>query len=53
MPVLADQSLYTGSERSFYRVLHAYGQAHRRGRATPPQELGGDIRGVVQTPAPA
>ncbi|MFI0403958.1 MAG: DDE-type integrase/transposase/recombinase, partial [Cyanobium sp.] len=27
-----------GSERSFYRVLHAYGQAHRRGRARPPQE---------------
>ncbi|WP_255094483.1 DDE-type integrase/transposase/recombinase [Synechococcus sp. J7-Johnson] len=26
------------SERSFYRVLHALGQAHRRGWARPPQE---------------
>jgi transposase InsO family protein len=33
VPILADQSLYIGSERSFYRVLHAHGQAHRRGRA--------------------
>jgi transposase InsO family protein len=38
VPVLADQDLYIGSERSFYRVLHAHGQAHRRGRARPPQE---------------
>ena len=38
MPVLADRGLYIGSERSFYRVLHAHGQAHRRGRAWPPQE---------------
>jgi len=36
--VLADRGLYIGSERSFYRVLHAHGQAHRRGRARPPQE---------------
>ncbi len=38
MPVLADRGLYIGTERSFYRVLHAHGQAHRRGRARPPQE---------------
>jgi transposase InsO family protein len=38
VPILADQGLYIGSERSFYRVLHAHGQAHRRGRARPPQE---------------
>jgi transposase InsO family protein len=38
VPVLADRGLYIGSERSFYRVLHAHGQAHRRGRARPPQE---------------
>ena len=38
VPVLADRGLYICSERSFYRVLHAYGQAHRRGRARPPQE---------------
>ena len=25
VPVLADRGLYTGSERSFYRVLHAHG----------------------------
>ena len=36
--VLADKCLYIGSERSFYRVLHANGQAHRRGMARPPQE---------------
>jgi transposase InsO family protein len=35
---LADRGLYIGSERSFYRVLHAHGQVHRRGRARPPQE---------------
>jgi transposase/transposase-like protein len=38
VPVLADRGVYIGSERSFYRVLHAHGQAHRRGRARPPQE---------------
>ena len=30
--------VYIGSERSFYRVLHAHGQAQRRGRARSPQE---------------
>jgi putative transposase len=38
VPILADRGLYIGSERSFYRVLHDHGQAHRRGRARPPQE---------------
>jgi transposase InsO family protein len=38
VPVLADRGLYIGSERSFYRVLYAHGQAYRRGRARPPQE---------------
>ena len=38
VPVLADRGLYIGSERSFYRVLHAHGQAHRWGRARPLQE---------------
>jgi len=38
VPVLADRGLYIGSERSYYRVLHAHGQVHRRGRARPPQE---------------
>jgi putative transposase len=36
--ILADRGGYIGSERSIYRVLHAHGQAHRRGRARPPQE---------------
>jgi putative transposase len=38
VPALADRGVYIGSERSFYRVLHAHGQAHHRGRARPPQE---------------
>ena len=38
VPALADQGVYIGSERSFYRVLHDHGQAHHRGRARPPQE---------------
>ncbi len=38
VPVLADRGLYIGSERSYYRVLHAHGKDHRRGRARPPQE---------------
>ena len=38
VPPLADRGLYIGSERSFYRVLHAHSQVHRRGRARPPQE---------------
>ena len=36
--VLADRGLYIGSVRSFYRVSHAHGQVHRRGRARQPQE---------------
>jgi putative transposase len=38
VPILADRSRYIGSERSFYRVLHAHGQAHQRGRARHPQK---------------
>jgi putative transposase len=38
VPALADRGLSIGSERSFYRVLHAHGQAHRRGRARPPPQ---------------
>ncbi len=38
VPVLTDLGLYIGSVCSFYRVLHADGQVHRRGRARPPQE---------------
>jgi transposase InsO family protein len=38
VPVLADRGPYSHSEHSFYRVLLAHGQAHRRWRARPPQE---------------
>jgi transposase len=38
VPILADRGLFIGSERSFYRVLHAHSQVHRRGRARPPQQ---------------
>ena len=38
VPVLADRGLFIGSELSCYRVLHADGQADRRGRARPPRE---------------
>ena len=37
VPILADRGLYIGSERSFYRVLHAQGQVHRSGRAGRPR----------------
>jgi len=36
VPMLADQGEYIASESSFYRVLRAAGQLHRRGRAQPP-----------------
>lgn len=36
MPRLADQGRYIGSESSFYRVLRAADQQHRRGRCKPP-----------------
>jgi hypothetical protein len=38
VPVLADRGLFIGSERNFYRVLHAHGLAHRRGKARLPME---------------
>jgi transposase InsO family protein len=38
VPDLADQGIYMGSEHSFYRVLYAHGQLHRRGKAHLPQE---------------
>jgi putative transposase len=39
VPTLADESIYIASESSFYRVLRAYGQMNRRGRAQPPRTL--------------
>ena len=38
VPLLADRSLYIGSERSFYRILHAHGPAQRLGPSRPPQD---------------
>jgi putative transposase len=35
VPRLADQGIWIASESSFYRVLRARGQNHRRGRARP------------------
>ena len=35
--ILADQGVYIASEASFYRVLRAQGQMHRRGRARSPR----------------
>ncbi len=37
VPALADEGVYLASEASFRRVLRAYGQMSRRGRARPPR----------------
>jgi transposase len=37
VPALVDRGVYIGSERSFYRVLHAHGQAHRLGGPVLPR----------------
>jgi putative transposase len=36
VPRLADRGVYIASESTFYRVLHAEGLQHHRGRASPP-----------------
>ena len=38
VPTLADMGSYTGSESSFYRVLHEHKRQHDRGRAKPRQK---------------
>ena len=38
VPQLADQGVYLASESTFYRVLKAHDQLHRRGRARPPRK---------------
>lgn len=38
VPHLADKGEYMVSESSFYRVLHAAGEQHHRGRAQPPRQ---------------
>lgn len=39
VPRLADQGRYIASESSFYRVLRAHDQVHRRGRAAVPRPV--------------
>ena len=39
VPRLADQGVYIASESSFYRVLRAHDQVHRRGRAAAPRQV--------------
>ena len=39
MPRLADQGRYLASESSFYRILRAADQQHRRGRSQPPRHV--------------
>jgi transposase InsO family protein len=39
VPRLADQGRYIASESSFYRVLRAHDQVHRRGRAAAPRQV--------------
>jgi putative transposase len=39
VPRLADQGVYLASESTFYRVLKAHDQGHRRGRAKPPRTV--------------
>ncbi len=39
VPRLADQGVYLASESSFYRVLRAHDQVHRRGRAAAPRKV--------------
>jgi len=39
VPSLADKGQYLASMASFYRVLHEFNQANRRGKAEPPREV--------------
>lgn len=39
VPRLADQGVYIASESTFYRVLKAHDQNHRRGRAQAPRHV--------------
>lgn len=39
VPRLADEGIYLASESSFYRVLRAADQQHRRGRSQPPRTV--------------
>jgi len=48
VPRLADQGIWIASESSFYRVLRARGQNHRRGRARRETKTGNQIETTHQ-----
>lgn len=50
VPKLADRGEYIASESSFYRVLHAEGQLHRRGRAKAPKKVKTPTTHVAEGP---
>jgi putative transposase len=50
VPRLADQGRYLASEATFYRVLHAADQQHRRGRSQPPNKRAAPTSHVATGP---
>jgi putative transposase len=50
VPKLADQGIYLASESSFYRILRAENQLHRRGRAKAPQASRAPTTHIAQAP---
>ncbi len=50
VPKLADRGVYLASESSFYRVLHAAGQLHHRGRAQAPKKTKAPTTHVAEGP---
>lgn len=50
VPKLADKGVYIASESSFYRVLKAHGQNHRRGRAQRPRSIAKPRACVARAP---
>jgi putative transposase len=50
VPKLADQGIYLASESSFYRILRAESQLHRRGRARAPQPSRAPSTHIAQAP---
>jgi len=50
VPKLADQGIYLVSESSFYRILRAANQLHRRGRAKAPQPSRAPSTHIAQAP---
>lgn len=48
--LLDDHGLYLASESTLYRLLHAAGEQHHRGRASPPGRLGAPRRHCARGP---